>query len=93
MGDLNATRASDLVCLLDLTRDLLKDGAEVLPDDLRVGLDTFRCDVLAAIEDRADDITPVTAEGPCSSFTPRNDNEYVCANCGYHRGSHSGDAF
>jgi len=26
MGDLNATRASDLVCLLDLTRDLLKDG-------------------------------------------------------------------
>ena len=56
MGDLNATRASDLVCLLDLTRDLLKDGAGLLPDDLRIGLDTFRCDVLAAIEDMADHV-------------------------------------
>lgn len=55
MNYLDAARPDDLVCAWDLVTELLADRAELLPDDLRISLDTWRCDLLAAIEDKAAD--------------------------------------
>lgn len=51
MGDLSHHTLPDLICTRDLVGDLLDDYAALLPNELRLKLDTFRGDVDVAIED------------------------------------------
>lgn len=50
---LETARVSDLICALDDVTDLLDNHADMLPDELRVKLDTYAADLQSALEDRS----------------------------------------